>query len=1015
MSNTVAMSIWHQHLTPESAKYSNGNQRRRSQEAAVISLLELESHDWLQTETLKTVDNQAIMAFCQKAQSGVHPRDKQLRLAFIGRVIEAINKQRPTALAQPPLITFRTPVSRFTPEKFEHHQYWQMMQRLWLEQLNLRSKGKPTLLNDTSLVWFGWMVWTGHSPPDWLDYEMKELMQHSVMQTPKRQYWLPPELICLIKRLNVLPPKRITASRQIDIFYSCFKQFLPYKRTYQEIKLGRQTSLGFVLPPFLVDLLYGHNLATNLSPTDTQRVMLGLMLKSSELKLENVEQKLDLKLTRQQNLNSGPFDVFLVPLRKALNTGRTQKQLRQALHDYLEEYSGALDVMNQLIVERTLHLIRHGGLQRKNLRVSTIRRYIGCFYSRLIKAAEGKNVLDFNTDEWQQCYETVLKKSGKRGDICQNLRDFHDWLVTRYGIEPIDFSSIDGFCHVTKKVHAKVLSPLDVDRACDLILASAPRSDTFEAQTAVMILKIAFYCGLRRNEVLYLRLKDLHGTTDPYLVITHHRTRHLKTDTARRQLPLKALLPLETLDELLKLRNSRLQNEYASDSLLFASQYNPNHPVAPQWLICLIQRALRQVTGDEEIVFHTLRHSFANWSMIRIAAAEEPELLDSCPVFKHPYFNHEALRRLRSHLLPDQEPNHDITPDRRGLYAISAMMGHSEPGITLTSYIHLHGWLTARHQQRSPILLHREVAAWLLNKHPRTTYKCTGLDKTLYGDHVPFAPLFSPSLNKQLATIPGLHVYRKAHMPWPPKSNYIHPQHIVDLVTFARKKKWDPTCLLGRGFTPEQATQWLQTAQWIESLKSQKPTKTGAYLNRLPKIKPPPNALKSVYLAWISKLERAWQLAPELSTKISFYLFQRLVPREHHFRINSVGDFETVISWLINTIGINPHELECKVVFNADNENAPVIKWRNRYPEAVLVKEQKVCKPIKVFAEIRILAEVLNNSSKHPMAFQVFEQAMAAVMLSSIPTAQVQAFTCDQHQSRHGSHPRTRRKQNLKN
>jgi hypothetical protein len=94
----------------------------------------------------------------------------------------------------------------------------------------------------------------------------------------------------------------------------------------------------------------------------------------------------------------------------------------------------------------------------------------------------------------------------------------------------------------------------------------------------------------------------------------------------------------------------------------------------------LITELLMTITGDPNIGFHVLRHSFCNWVVLLLSSADNFGRLNIlCPI----YFNHERLKALKTRMgLGDSST-------RKLLYSASEMLGHGGVNTTLKHYFHL--------------------------------------------------------------------------------------------------------------------------------------------------------------------------------------------------------------------------------------------------------------------------------------------------------------------------------------
>jgi len=159
--------------------------------------------------------------------------------------------------------------------------------------------------------------------------------------------------------------------------------------------------------------------------------------------------------------------------------------------------------------------------------------------------------------------------------------------------------------------------------------------------------------------------------------------------------PLYALLPDSTLNDLLRLKQERIiesklsnENEVNHFELLFCKAGEPIKMLNSDYIIKPMMGILRGITNDDNIRFHHLRHSFANWLLIRLLANSYPKIIDSnIQVFNHDEFNEDKILKLNNELLYDGFKVRPI------LYQVANMLGHASPKTTLGSYIHLDDWI----------------------------------------------------------------------------------------------------------------------------------------------------------------------------------------------------------------------------------------------------------------------------------------------------------------------------------
>ena len=223
----------------------------------------------------------------------------------------------------------------------------------------------------------------------------------------------------------------------------------------------------------------------------------------------------------------------------------------------------------------------------------------------------------------------------------------------------------------------------------DEIIERLKRADHFVTKLACFLFCLGFYAGLRRGEIEGLQFTDLIFNHDVRYVNLHIRPnfyRELKSPSSRRNLPLDALFPKE---ELLAFKHFVEQSKTIhtrEGHRLFWDKSTLNEAFT------LLTKTMHQVTGDEQLRFHHCRHSFANWSWIRLHTLkdrfEDIQITKKAKLhfLYHDYFSLKQCERLQARL--------GIAPfSRKKAWALAEMLGHSTPKTTLSSYFHLVAWM----------------------------------------------------------------------------------------------------------------------------------------------------------------------------------------------------------------------------------------------------------------------------------------------------------------------------------
>lgn len=203
------------------------------------------------------------------------------------------------------------------------------------------------------------------------------------------------------------------------------------------------------------------------------------------------------------------------------------------------------------------------------------------------------------------------------------------------------------------------------------------------AHAQLIVLILGYRCGLRISEVRHLQLVDLQypgmlkilsseqsehlGRYAATLLIRGDQFNKLKSSSSRRQLPLNILMSSEERVELLNYHQAqrvKVGKRKVPGKFIF-SEDNGKTPMDFTELQRSLHEQMRQLTGDPDLRFHHLRHSFASHALQASHGLTEPLQL------------------------PEHWQDHMLQgTSRKHLHQISSHVGHSSGNVTLQHYTH---------------------------------------------------------------------------------------------------------------------------------------------------------------------------------------------------------------------------------------------------------------------------------------------------------------------------------------
>lgn len=260
------------------------------------------------------------------------------------------------------------------------------------------------------------------------------------------------------------------------------------------------------------------------------------------------------------------------------------------------------------------------------------------------------------------------------------------------------------------RVDATMITVDEFRRALDWLEGPhVNQSQVHLRKTARIALILAFRCGLRRAEIAYLRVCDFDrlgigekiGTADLRLRVRPWLLRQLKTANSVRDLPLRLLMPVEELREVLSWVEA-VRAKGGDDGLVFhAVGAKKKSDYAKPMSFDAVVEALtdaftKRIKGRPPIVpdwhMHQCRHAFANVTLLRLW----PELHEFArQVFRyHP----QTLEWIAGADTNPEQFRLDLfkVTGIRGsdLQAIALLMGHGAAATTAEHYLHVLDWTT---------------------------------------------------------------------------------------------------------------------------------------------------------------------------------------------------------------------------------------------------------------------------------------------------------------------------------
>lgn len=437
-----------------------------------------------------------------------------------------------------------------------------------------------------------------------------------------------------------------------------------------------------------------------------------------------------------------------MPLEKIRhNLGYRQAEARRII-EAVERYKGRLNGDNFANLSLYGKWIAKMLCNSTSIKISAINDYASMVPSLLYNLSEEKAIYRLQPDKRDQYLRMTMREYRNRS-IRNHLRYFCNFIASElkgkfkrpnWRKKDLQKEEIP-----TPK---SLISFMDVDEALNRCEDHFKRHiqmkkdpDIIERETVNalhktrvyrQIIALAFYTGLRISEIM--RLRTNHIIYDDGIVLS---IRSSKTRNGIRNIPLSLLMPDQVLTEFIDYCNYIWEKDprYYNSPLFI----NNNLKVYSNTTVRKDVQEIFESLGYLEFVFHHLRHSFANWFLIRWFTAFHKNLIPpDTPFLKYDLFKPTYLDKIRYLVLGANSQKRGQKAFSYAMPALARLMGHGGPIVTLETYVHNPDWmfyLLSKHNEPKSVPITPKIAANFLQvTYPTLPPGLKGVKKTILSD-----------------------------------------------------------------------------------------------------------------------------------------------------------------------------------------------------------------------------------------------------------------------------------------
>lgn len=362
-----------------------------------------------------------------------------------------------------------------------------------------------------------------------------------------------------------------------------------------------------------------------------------------------------------------------------------------------------------LLAHFAVHLLKRKPKKgtKDRLRSVTALRYWNSLAPAFLSMAAHVNLMDAEEEDLTDLYDQLIKATDFSATIkpeqatavskfpdeytnatdaplraIKQLRDFHDFARGTYGLPDPDWAEISPDISIGVGRPGIVREPEYLAALQSLHGGNAPHALDQETLAAVFVLILCARFGLRIGEAVGLHRCDWVELAQTLTILVRsNSTRTLKTIRSKRQVPrIEDFTAIELAVLNAVLTNWTHREGRDSKTPLLPGISRTTFKAIKSEIGSRLLDAIKTITRNERSTVHMLRHAFA----MRVLSLIWCKNLDLSTT-ADPQKSLDVRRLLTG----------SSSTDRRLLWAVSRLLGHASPGVTLQSYVNcLHLWLS---------------------------------------------------------------------------------------------------------------------------------------------------------------------------------------------------------------------------------------------------------------------------------------------------------------------------------
>lgn len=376
-------------------------------------------------------------------------------------------------------------------------------------------------------------------------------------------------------------------------------------------------------------------------------------------------------------------------------------------------------------------------LLAENKKVSTVSRYFSAIGKPWLATTATIDIDDLDSEDFESLYRDILDTQLSEKNRCYmagRFNQFHLYLSRNHDMPVLTNSLDDRSLHSRPFIRAGFIP----EQAFTVFLQSISQMSATHRKKQLLqcLYIIAFRCGLRRGELLKLRLQDVEPSSERWLFVRNNRYGNNKSSSALRKVPLSVLMTKKEAKLFENYLAYKRSLDNSAQALLFSQEQGAHLPLDGNYISTLAKTLLSKIM-DFPSIFHHFRHTAL--SRLQVVLEDDKELIKE--IISYP---EEQVKKIKSTL--GGFDNHEV---KRDIYwAIAGFAGHLTPETTFSNYLHFTDRIAANKLRGAQHLVSvnvlQQISGFSTNMVTRT------LGDKVPTEHLIDISLLAETLHKQL-------------------------------------------------------------------------------------------------------------------------------------------------------------------------------------------------------------------------------------------------------------------------